>query len=215
MMGTTRQALVVCITALVAGSVAHSEALSMPPPGSERRAWRSVKALQGGGDGAGERLSVRGGTSALHVSGGSGVVDDADALNAQRAGRVVAVSAALGSLMQGYDTGVIGGALLFITPEFGLDAKPLMQGMIVTATTVGSIVGTLSASKLSDGVGRRGTMLLASAKFVAAYVQSTAHPASISVSLSALGQCFFLPRLSLCYGVWSILLILQHQQRRR
>ena len=100
--------------------------------------------------------------------GGSGAGTDVDAANAQRAGRVVAVSAALGSLMQGYDTGVIGGALLFITPEFGLDAKPLLQGLIVTATTVGSVGGTLAASKLSEAFGRRGTMLLASAKFVTA-----------------------------------------------
>ena len=80
-------------------------------------------------------------------------IDD-DLMNARRAGRVVALSAALGSLMQGYDTGVIGGALLFIEPEFGLAAKPLLQGMIVTATTMGSIGGTLAASKLSDCVPR-------------------------------------------------------------
>ena len=87
---------------------------------------------------------------------------------AKQAGRVIAISAALSSLIQGYNTGVIGGALLSIVPEFGLESQPWLQGLIVTATTVGSLLGTASASQLSDSVGRRGTLLFASSFFIAA-----------------------------------------------
>jgi predicted MFS family arabinose efflux permease len=160
------------LLALAAGSLTlvHGDALALPLTAA-RRGTGVLPLSRRSGTGA-----LRAGTAAAAPDGpamdlrggGSGAGTDVDAANAQRAGRVVAVSAALGSLMQGYDTGVIGGALLFITPEFGLDAKPLLQGLIVTATTVGSVGGTLAASKLSEAFGRRGTMLLASAKFVTA-----------------------------------------------
>ena len=42
----------------------------------------------------------------------------------KRAGLQVAAGAALGSLLQGFNTGVIAGALLGISSEFGLAARP-------------------------------------------------------------------------------------------
>jgi len=75
---------------------------------------------------------------------------------------LAAVGAALASLLQGYHTGVIGGALLYLAPEFGLATDPKLTGAIVTATTVGSVVGTAAAARLSDGIGRRSTLAIAS-----------------------------------------------------
>jgi MFS family permease len=65
-----------------------------------------------------------------------------------------------------YDTGVVGGALLFMVPEFGLSAWTV--GLVVTASTAGSVLGTLAAAKLSDAIGRRGTMRVASVLFLSA-----------------------------------------------
>jgi hypothetical protein len=62
------------------------------------------------------------------------------------AGVIVATSAALGSLLQGYDTGVLGGALLFIIPEFELSNRPLMQGLVVTTAAMGGIIGSILVS---------------------------------------------------------------------
>jgi len=53
-------------------------------------------------------------------------------------------------------------------PEFGIEDQPALQGLIVTATTVGSVLGTVVASRLADSAGRRGTMLMSSALFVSA-----------------------------------------------
>ncbi|KAL1526166.1 hypothetical protein AB1Y20_014894 [Prymnesium parvum] len=105
-----------------------------------------------------------------------------DAAAAGRAENLMAVGAALSSLLQGYNTGVIGGALLSIVPEFDLAARPAVQGLIVTATTLGSLAGTISASRLSDSLGRRGTMLVSSALFaVAGALLSWAPTAAILV----------------------------------
>jgi len=90
------------------------------------------------------------------------ISDAQDEARLVSASRRAAVGAAIASLLQGYHTGVIGGALLYLTPEFGLATNPKLTGMIVTATTMGSVLGTASAARLADGVGRRGTLLLAS-----------------------------------------------------
>ena len=162
--GIGRWLRVISILITLLASVAHGDALSTRSKQLHNRLKDTRKHAAN---------DIRKSHTMLYMTHGGGdenyrhSVDD-DQSNARRAGRVVALSAALGSLMQGYDTGVIGGALLFIEPEFGLSAKPLLLGMIVTATTMGSIGGTLAASKLSDNIGRRSTMLLASAKFIAA-----------------------------------------------
>jgi len=102
--------------------------------------------------------------------GGGGLAATATPMDldqrSRRAGSVVAVSAALGSLLQGFDTGIIGGALLFIIPEFQLADRPYLQGLMVTSSTMGAIGGTVLASKLSDAIGRRSTLLSASSLFI-------------------------------------------------
>ena len=73
-----------------------------------------------------------------------------------------ALGAALASFLQGYHTGIVGGALLSLSPEFALHSNPKLLGLIVTGTTMGSVCGTASAARLADGLGRRATLLFAS-----------------------------------------------------
>ncbi|KOO26479.1 monosaccharide-sensing protein 2 [Chrysochromulina tobinii] len=84
----------------------------------------------------------------------------------KRAGLQVAAGAALGSLLQGFNTGVIAGALLGISSEFGLAARPAVTGLIASSTTMGAVVGTACSGKLCDWVGRKRTLVLSSACFV-------------------------------------------------
>ena len=84
----------------------------------------------------------------------------------KRAGLQVAAGAALGSLLQGFNTGVIAGALLGISSEFGLAARPAVTGLIASSTTMGAVVGTACTGKLCDLVGRKRTLVLSSACFV-------------------------------------------------
>jgi MFS family permease len=65
----------------------------------------------------------------------------------------VAVIAALGGFLFGYDTGAISGALLFI--KTSLHASSFQQEAIVGALLVGAAVGAVGAGYLADAVSRR------------------------------------------------------------
>ncbi|MDY3127186.1 MAG: sugar porter family MFS transporter [Corynebacterium sp.] len=77
---------------------------------------------------------------------------------------VVAVIAALGGLLFGYDTGVMSGALLFISPEFDMTA--VQEGQVTSMLLVGAAIGALTAGRAADRWGRRTTLLIGGVIFV-------------------------------------------------
>ncbi|HJQ85744.1 MAG TPA: MFS transporter, partial [Candidatus Binatia bacterium] len=77
---------------------------------------------------------------------------------------LVALIAALGGLLFGFDTGVISGALLFIVPEFHLGAAA--QGLVVGIVTLGALAGALLGGAAADAVGRRRTNIAGGALFI-------------------------------------------------
>ncbi|MFE0025588.1 sugar porter family MFS transporter [Amycolatopsis sp. NPDC059021] len=79
--------------------------------------------------------------------------------------RSVAVVAALGGLLFGYDTGIISGGLLFIRTEFRLSA--LMEGVVVSSLLVGATIGSLVSGRLADRYGRRAVLLGTAVVFAA------------------------------------------------
>ena len=80
-------------------------------------------------------------------------------------GRVLFLSAvaALGGILFGYDTAVISGTTDIVSGQFGLD--PMATGWYVGCALIGSIVGVLVAGILSDGLGRKKTMLISALMF--------------------------------------------------
>ncbi len=78
---------------------------------------------------------------------------------------VAATFAALGGLLFGYDTGVISGAVIFITRDFALSVFP--QELVVSMVLAGATVGALSGGKLADRFGRRAILLATSLIFIA------------------------------------------------
>ena len=75
----------------------------------------------------------------------------------------MAVVAAIGGILFGYDTAVISGTTAIVKAQFGLtDAG---EGWYVGCALIGSICGVLVAGSLSDYLGRKLTMLISAALF--------------------------------------------------
>lgn len=77
----------------------------------------------------------------------------------------LAVVAALGGFLFGYDTAVISGTVSQVTSQFQLTT--LQSGWYVGCALVGSIFGVVIAGKLSDNIGRKITMILSAVLFTA------------------------------------------------
>mmetsp|Transcript_22643 Transcript_22643/g.40747 ORF Transcript_22643/g.40747 Transcript_22643/m.40747 type:complete len:462 (-) Transcript_22643:865-2250(-) len=67
-------------------------------------------------------------------------------------------TAAIGGLLFGYDTGVIGGANEFIKEDFGL--SPFVQEAVVSVAIAGAVFGSILGGVLADQTGRKPTILV-------------------------------------------------------
>lgn len=75
----------------------------------------------------------------------------------------LALAAALGGLLFGYDTAVISGTIDQVTSQFSLSV--LQQGWYVGCALIGSIIGVAFAGWLSDEIGRKPAMFLSAILF--------------------------------------------------
>jgi len=75
----------------------------------------------------------------------------------------MAVVAAIGGILFGYDTAVISGTTEIVKNQFQL--TDMMEGWYVGCALIGSICGVLVAGSLSDYLGRKLTMLISAALF--------------------------------------------------
>jgi SP family myo-inositol transporter-like MFS transporter 13 len=78
--------------------------------------------------------------------------------------RFLLLVAGLGGLLYGVDVGIIAGALPYLEATSGLNAGQL--SIIVAAVLLGSVISTLFAGVLADGIGRRPLMVLSGLLFV-------------------------------------------------
>lgn len=75
----------------------------------------------------------------------------------------LAVVAAVGGILFGYDTAVISGTTEVVKSQFGLSTG--LEGWYVGCALIGSIIGVLCAGMLSDFLGRKKTMLISAVLF--------------------------------------------------
>src|SRR6516164_5984154 len=87
---------------------------------------------------------------------------------------LLASVAALGGLLFGYDTGVISGAILFITKDFGLPTH--LQAFTISVVLIGCIAGSAVAGPIADRIGRRWTLFVAGVIFCVGGIVSALAP---------------------------------------
>lgn len=90
---------------------------------------------------------------------------------------------ALAELLFGYDTGIIGVAMLSISKDFTL--SPAEQGFIVSSLLLGAAVGVAFAGRLADRFGRRALILATAIVFAIGALFATLAP---SVALLVIGR---------------------------
>jgi len=98
----------------------------------------------------------------------------------------VAIAATMGALAFGYDTGVISGALPFMSASpanGGLGLTPVTEGIVTSALVFGAALGSLMAGSLADKVGRRTTLMSLSFVFLLG-VLGTALAPSVAVMVA-------------------------------
>ncbi|KAK6139046.1 hypothetical protein DH2020_027213 [Rehmannia glutinosa] len=100
----------------------------------------------------------------------------------------LALSAGIGGLLFGYDTGVISGALLYIRDDFkSVDKHTWLQETIVSMAVAGAIVGAGLGGLISDKYGRRISILLADILF---FIGAIVMAASVAPWMIILGRIF-------------------------
>ncbi len=95
--------------------------------------------------------------------------------------RFLLLVAGLGGLLYGVDVGIIAGALPYLEATSGLNAGQL--SFIVAAVLLGSVISTLFAGMLADGMGRKKLMTLGGVLFVVS-----------------------IPTIALAHGYWPLVL---------
>ena len=88
----------------------------------------------------------------------------------------------LGGFLFGYDSGVISGALAFITADFHLSA--VSSGLVVSAILIGAMLGALGSGPLADRFGRRSAIIAAAVIFAVGAVLAALSP-SVGALLAA------------------------------
>ncbi|XVF28027.1 hypothetical protein REPUB_Repub14bG0160000 [Reevesia pubescens] len=90
----------------------------------------------------------------------------------------LALSAGIGGLLFGYDTGVISGALLYIREDFQeVDRKTWLQETIVSMAVAGAIFGAAFGGWINDRFGRKLSILVADVVFFVGAIVMAVAPA--------------------------------------
>lgn len=104
---------------------------------------------------------------------------DAQKASSRRLIFISVLVATMGALAFGYDTGIIAGALPFMTlplDQGGLGLNPVSEGLITASLIVGAALGSLASGYVSDRFGRRVTLRLLSLLFIAGALGTATAP---------------------------------------
>ncbi|MFB7933776.1 sugar porter family MFS transporter [Streptomyces sp. NPDC056039] len=112
-------------------------------------------------------------TAASNPAPAGGVADESPPAVSRRL-RMITIIATFGGLLFGYDTGVINGALPYMTDDLGL--TPVTEGMVTSSLLLGAALGAVTGGRLSDARGRRHNILLLAVLFFVGALGCTLAP---------------------------------------
>ncbi|KAL6214180.1 hypothetical protein ACLB2K_013618 [Fragaria x ananassa] len=75
---------------------------------------------------------------------------------------LVAIAAAFGNLLQGWDNATIAASVLYIKREFNLESQPAVEGLIVAMSLIGATLVTTCSGAVADWIGRRPMLIISS-----------------------------------------------------
>ncbi len=87
---------------------------------------------------------------------------------------LVTITASLGGLLSGFDTGVISGALLFINESWNL--SDYLQGILVSSVLIGAVIGAATNGILADIFGRKKIIIATAIIFISGSILCAAAP---------------------------------------
>ena len=107
------------------------------------------------------------------------LTEETPASGPARSVKLLAAIATFGSLLFGYDTGVIAGALPYMympSVAGGLGINEFEEGLVGGILAIGAAIGAIGAGRLSDRNGRRHNILLLALVFVVGTIGCTVAP---------------------------------------
>jgi MFS transporter, SP family, galactose:H+ symporter len=87
---------------------------------------------------------------------------------------IAAAISALGGMLFGYDTGVISGAILFISKDFSLTS--VQVEVVVSCVLIGALLGAIAGGVLTDRFGRRRVIIVTAILFAAGAIETALAP---------------------------------------
>lgn len=96
--------------------------------------------------------------------------------NAQSYLKKIMIISTFGGLLFGYDTGVINGALPYMSAPDQLNLTPLHEGMVVSILLLGAATGSICGGRLSDMLGRRHNIICLAVLFFFAAIGCSMAP---------------------------------------